>query len=543
MTKSYDPKVFTTKAGTRYLKEPGVALIAAPQFFPQQLTSFVNSYGDVFDAADYENDFYANRPGELGDNGMVLDDGAALVKAAGQLCYLSYGEKRSRNDHASAQKYFDNIMSSKHGSVLEHANFSFVIWGIDRACSHEGVRHRAGVAFCLAGDTEVWSGSMQKGRFDGVKRKWTIRDIFEKTKTSHGRSRIPLMRVRSFDGQFFVPNTITAVQESGRKAVYEMKLEDGRSVRCSADHTFLTDDGWQPLHTIDTSSKVATNGAHVWTPEMREHARQQKLGSNNHQWKGNEASQQAGRLRANRMFSVDGRVCSFCGRTDKLHRHHRDGNTLNNHDSNVEIICATCHQHEHHLGRRMTVRWMRVTSIKKLGTEMTYDIEVGAPHHNFVANGIVTHNSQMSQRYVDGKTLRFVEREEYQNDPVLHEMFEKHIDRAVEEYDARAEQLQRVMKSEHAGSLTPTERRKAVNSAARNALPNETETAMIMTGNVRAWRHVIEMRASKFADAPIRAQTLRIHTILNEVAPFFFGDFEHKEGDGKTWLEPKYSKV
>lgn len=294
MTTSYDPKVFTTAKGTRYLKESGVALVAAPQFFPTQLTTFVNSYDDVFDAADYENDFYNTyRPD--GDKNLRLDDGAALVKAAGQLCYLSYGEKRSRN--ADAQKYIDNILSSKHGSVLEHANYSFVIWGIDRACSHEEVRHRAGVAF-----------------------------------------------------------------------------------------------------------------------------------------------------------------------------------------------------------------------------------------------------SQMSQRYVDGKTLRFVEREEYQGDPALHSLFEQHIDRCAAEYDVRAEQLQLALK-ERLKDVPPTERRKAVNSAARNCLPNETETAMIMTGNVRAWRHVIEMRASKFADSPIRELTLRIHSVLNDVAPYFFGDFERKQGDGKTWLEPKYSKV
>ena len=46
-------------------------------------------------------------------------------------------------------------------------------------------------------------------------------------------------------------------------------------------------------------------------------------------------------------------------------------------------------------------RLVRIERIEYVGVEETYDLEVEGPHHNFVANGIVTHNSvnEYSARY------------------------------------------------------------------------------------------------------------------------------------------------
>ena len=45
------------------------------------------------------------------------------------------------------REYFANILRSAHGSVLEHANYSFVLRNVSRVFTHELVRHRAGSAF------------------------------------------------------------------------------------------------------------------------------------------------------------------------------------------------------------------------------------------------------------------------------------------------------------------------------------------------------------------------------------------------------------
>src|SRR5215218_1669553 len=72
-----------------------------------------------------------------------LPDSSQLCKTAGQLCYASFGPRRTTNENAAA--YFERLTSAGHGSVLEHANFSFLLYGISRSVTHEPVRHRAGV--------------------------------------------------------------------------------------------------------------------------------------------------------------------------------------------------------------------------------------------------------------------------------------------------------------------------------------------------------------------------------------------------------------
>src|SRR5690606_37298422 len=43
-------------------------------------------------------------------------------------------------------EYLTNILRSKHGAVLEHAQFTFDFDQVSRVFTHELVRHRAGVA-------------------------------------------------------------------------------------------------------------------------------------------------------------------------------------------------------------------------------------------------------------------------------------------------------------------------------------------------------------------------------------------------------------
>jgi thymidylate synthase (FAD) len=79
-----------------------------------------------------------------------INPGQLLVEAAGRACYRSWepglnpNVKRVRTEQ---KEYFLNILRSGHGSVLEHANYTFVIWDVSRVFTHELVRHRAGSAF------------------------------------------------------------------------------------------------------------------------------------------------------------------------------------------------------------------------------------------------------------------------------------------------------------------------------------------------------------------------------------------------------------
>ena len=74
------------------------------------------------------------------------------------------------------------------------------------------------------------------------------------------------------------------------------------------------------------------------------------------------------------------------------------------------------------------------------------------------------------------------------------------------------------------GDLSPRDRRKQAREAARSVLPNSTETKLIVTGNHRAWRHVLLMRGSLAADAEIRKLALRLHRVLSGIAPGIYQD-------------------
>jgi thymidylate synthase (FAD) len=174
---------------------------------------------------------------------------------------------------------------------------------------------------------------------------------------------------------------------------------------------------------------------------------------------------------------------------------------------------------------------------------MTYDLEVDHPAHNFVANGFVTHNSQVSQRYVSGKTLRFVERPEFQRHDVLHERFCARVDSLAREYDEIAGLLMESM-SKQLAAMPKTDARKAVNQAARAVLPNETEAPIVVTGNVRAWRHFCEMRGSKHAEPEIRSVAAKVLRCLAWVAPALFSDYKAREmDDGSIEIGTDWFKV
>jgi thymidylate synthase (FAD) len=76
--------------------------------------------------------------------------GELVVEFAGRACYRSWEPGLNANVtrvRTDQREYFANILRSAHGSVLEHANYSFVLRNVSRVFTHELVRHRAGSAF------------------------------------------------------------------------------------------------------------------------------------------------------------------------------------------------------------------------------------------------------------------------------------------------------------------------------------------------------------------------------------------------------------
>ena len=280
-------EVYHSSEGIPYLTKPGVAVLARPSTHIAGLTGFLQGFDPSLNFSEYLED------------STTLPDGAQLCKIAGQVCYMSFGRMRSMN--AQAKRYFDNLKSSGHGSVFEHANYSLLFYGISRSVTHELIRHRAGIGF-----------------------------------------------------------------------------------------------------------------------------------------------------------------------------------------------------------------------------------------------------SQLSQRYVGGRTLRFVERPEYQNDDFLHNQFLQRIERGADEYTMLTNRLLEMQKAGTSilSAEAKTDLLKKVRQSARSVLPNETETVIVVTGNARAWRHVIEERASAHAEVEIRELALRAFLCLRQADPVLFDDYtiEHLS-DGTYIVKTDFVKV
>jgi thymidylate synthase (FAD) len=118
---------------------PSVFLIARPAVDFEGMAGYLREVGGEawlkrrIDEADE-----APNPGEL------------VVEFGGRACYRSWEPGLNPNVtkvRTDQREYFANILRSAHGSVLEHANYSFALHNCSRVFTHELIRHRAGSAF------------------------------------------------------------------------------------------------------------------------------------------------------------------------------------------------------------------------------------------------------------------------------------------------------------------------------------------------------------------------------------------------------------
>jgi thymidylate synthase (FAD) len=119
--------------------KPQVFLIARPSIEVEGMRGYLSDVGG---------ESWLDRRLEESDG--APNGGELIVEFGGRACYRSWepglnpNVTRVRTDQ---REYFANILRSAHGSVLEHANWSFALRNVSRVFTHELVRHRAGSAF------------------------------------------------------------------------------------------------------------------------------------------------------------------------------------------------------------------------------------------------------------------------------------------------------------------------------------------------------------------------------------------------------------
>jgi thymidylate synthase (FAD) len=232
-----------------------------------------------------------------------------------------------------------------------------------------------------------------------------------------------------------------------------------------------------------------------------------------------------------------GNRCQDCNaQSSRLHCHHilpvDVRPELGCDETNIRVLCPACHKRTHALSAHP----MQIVSITPAGECATYDIAMQAPHHNFVANGIVVHNSMRytSQRIIDVAT----------RDRDIEEVFYlrpegTYTDRQGARYEyTRSMRLMDLSRCYDAAAHYAHQLRQGMaEEHARGMLPFDYRQHFVVSFTLRALLHFLDLRSKADAQLEIRQLCDLIWPHLQAWAPEIACWYE-KTRLGKARLAP-----
>jgi len=209
------------------------------------------------------------------------------------------------------------------------------------------------------------------------------------------------------------------IHHNGAAHVFKITTENGKTVRATSNHRFLTPTGYKTVEELSAGDELIVVGERE-VYERKGHRSTAK--GNSYEGMGFQEGEQ------NPAF-IDGRTklfqeaieavstrsanrCEFCGSSHSGSHglefaHDRSLQLLDfdytyyHSENNIFHLCNSCHKKfDYEKGERKK-RWAKglpskveaITSIVYDETEDVFDVEMNTENHNFVANGIVSHNS------------------------------------------------------------------------------------------------------------------------------------------------------
>jgi thymidylate synthase (FAD) len=137
--------------------------------------------------------------------------------------------------------------------------------------------------------------------------------------------------------------------------------------------------------------------------------------------------------------------------------------------------------------------------------------------------------SQLSQRYVDESHAAFVVPPAVLDDAALEDAWRRQVTAAQQAYVEAVESLLQ----RYTWVADKVHRRKMAREAARSVLPNATEVKIVVSGNARAWRTMLELRCGEGAELEIRRLAVALLRVLQREAGSLFADFEIYTADDR----------
>src|SRR5258707_11462818 len=137
--------------------------------------------------------------------------------------------------------------------------------------------------------------------------------------------------------------------------------------------------------------------------------------------------------------------------------------------------------------------------------------------------------SQISQRYVDESHAAFVLPPAILGDAALEAAWGKQVTEAQAAYVRAVEGLMQ----RYEWVTDKVQRRKLAREAARSVLPNATEVKIVVSGNARAWRTMLELRCGEGAELEIRRMAVACLRLLRGEGGSLLSSFEIYVADDK----------
>jgi len=333
------------------------------------------------------------------------------------------------------------------------------------------------------------------------------------------------------------------------------------------DHP-LHSPAFAPGHIPWNLGKTYRTGARTMTAAHLAIIRATRAGPASNFWKGGSSSQRQsiGRWTTQVAPEVHRRnhwTCQLCHRTAPvLHAHHiipvwADESRARD-PSNLATLCDACHREVHldeqryveilgssHPGRTWpekprghqkgltAPKLVQIRGFEYLGHRMTYDIEVDGPSHNFVANGIVTHNSvnEYSARYS-------VVPDEVEIPPVEEIRFQSQRNRQGREESVPPEVAERFrsdlvrVSGQAYEAYTRALEAGVARETARLLLPVAYYTQWYWKTNLWNLFHFLSLRLDPHAQEEIRLYAAELAKLAQLVCPIAFEAFEEFQLSG-----------
>ncbi len=211
------------------------------------------------------------------------------------------------------------------------------------------------------------------------------------------RARLAGMRIRQLNEQTgdIQLATVTDAIESGVKNVFEVIAGD-YSVAGSADHLVLTANGWKTIAQLSTTDFLVVRKFGKREEDKVDPMRLQRIGG---VWRSQWQREERARL------VLESPLCRRCQREPGEEVHHLEPVYLAPHrafdKTNITFLCVNCHDamHEEQGWQGGTYLYGALAPVEQVylrGQESTYDLTISGSFPNFLANGVVVHNSRNS---------------------------------------------------------------------------------------------------------------------------------------------------